>query len=64
MKLILIITSLFFFCMPSIAQTEDFRDALRLYEKGIYGRSKMFLDEIGRESGKADPIGYSLLCDI
>lgn len=64
MKLILIITTLVFFYVPSMAQTQDCRDALRLYEKGIYGRSKMILDEIGREDGKAYPVGYSLLCDI
>ena len=40
------------------------RQALRLYEKGMYGRSGMMFDRIARESGKADPAGWSLLCDV
>lgn len=64
MKLTLIIASLLFFTLPSMAQLQDYRDALRLYEKGMYSRSKMMLDATEHGGCKADPVGYSLLCDI
>lgn len=48
-----------------VAQISDYRDALRLYEKGMFARSGMMFDKIEEETEKkADPAGYSLLCDI
>ena len=48
-----------------MAQTSDYRDALRLYDKGMFSRSKMMFDKIEDETErKADPAGYSLLCDV
>jgi len=64
MKLILTITSLLCFALPSIAQIQGYREAMRLYEKGMYSRSKLMLDELEHEGCKADPAGYSLLCDV
>ena len=47
------------------AQVSDYRDALRLYEKGLFARSKMIFDKIESDTEKkADPAGYSLLCDV
>ena len=47
------------------AQTSEYRDALRLYEKGMFSRSKMIFDGIEADTQrKADPAGYSLLCDV
>ena len=45
-------------------QVQDFRDAIRLYDKQMYSRSKVMFDRIGKDSGAADPVGYALLCDI
>ena len=47
------------------AQISDYRGALRLYEKGLFARSKMIFDNIESDTEKkADPAGYSLLCDV
>ena len=47
------------------AQTPSYREALKLYERGMYGRSRMMFDDMVSETErKADPAGYSLLCDI
>ena len=47
------------------AQETSYRQALRLYEKGMFGRSAMMFDAVTLESErKADPAGYSLLCDV
>lgn len=64
MKLTLILTSFAVSVMSVCAQTPDYRQTLRLYEKGLYGRSKMMFDRIEEKTGKADPAGYSLLCDV
>ena len=45
-------------------QVQDFRDALRLYDKEMYSRSKAMFDRIGNEARTADPAGYALLCDV
>lgn len=44
-------------------QTE-FHKAMRLYEKGMYSHSKTMFDKIWEETGKSDPAGYSVLCDV
>lgn len=41
-----------------------FRDAMRLYDKEMYSRSKMIFDEVATDNALADPAGYSLLCDV
>lgn len=45
-------------------QVQDFRDAMRLYDKEMYSRSKVMLDRISKDNGTADPAGYALLCDV
>lgn len=42
----------------------DFREALKIYDRGMLSRSKMVFDQIWTKCGKADPAAYSLLCDI
>ena len=41
-----------------------FREAMRLYDKEMYSRSKMVFDEVASDNALADPAGYSLLCDV
>ena len=45
-------------------QVREFRDAMRLYDKEMYSRSKVMFDRISKENGTADPAGYALLCDV
>ena len=45
-------------------QVQEFRDAMRLYDKEMYSRSKLMFDRISKENGTADPAGYALLCDV
>ena len=64
-KLALIFITLVVAGYSAAAQVSDYRDALRLYEKGMFSRSKMMFDRIETETEKkADPAGYSLLCDV
>ena len=43
---------------------QEFRSAMRLYDKEMYSRSKVMFDRISKDCGAADPAGYSLLCDV
>ena len=64
-KLTLIVIALVVAGHSLAAQISDYRGALRLYEKGLFARSKMIFDNIESETDKkADPAGYSLLCDV
>lgn len=47
----------------SASQMRTFREALKLYDKGMYSRAGMMFDELGVFE-KADPAAYSLLCDV
>ena len=42
----------------------EFSDALRLNEKGMRGRSSAVFEELGRRSGKSDPMALSVLEDV
>lgn len=64
-KIALIFITLVVAGYSASAQVSDYRDALRLYEKGMFSRSKMMFDRIESDTDKkADPAGYSLLCDV
>ena len=64
-KIALILISLVAAGYSVSAQVSDYREALKLYEKGMFSRSKMMFDRIESETEKkADPAGYSLLCDV
>ena len=43
---------------------KDFREALRLYDKEMYGRAGLAFDEIYKEQGNAEALAYSILCDV
>lgn len=64
-KLIIILLSVVASGLSAYAQVQDYREAVRLYEKDIFGRSRVMFDKIeeGTER-KADPAGYSVLCDV
>ena len=64
MKLTIILASVMLAALPVSAQTDDYKQALRLYEKGMLSRSEMMFDNIAEQTRKADPAGYSLLCDV
>ena len=63
MKKIALILISFVVAGHSVAsQVSEYRDALRLYEKGLFARSKMVFDKIESDTEKkADPAGYSVL---
>ena len=42
----------------------EFRDAVRLYEKGMVNRSRTLFDVLSDKAHKADHEGYSVLCDV
>jgi hypothetical protein len=64
-RIVLIFISMVLASNCLMAQTSDYRDALRLYDKGMFSRSKMMFDKIEEQTErKADPAGYSLLCDV
>ena len=42
----------------------EFRDAVRLKEKGMSGRSSYVFGELARKTGKADPMSMSVLEDV
>ena len=64
MKLTMILASVMLAVLPVIAQTDDYQQALRLYEKGLLGRSEMMFDDVSEQTRKVDPAGYSVLCDV
>ena len=42
----------------------EFRNIVRLYDKGLVNRSKTMADELSDNTPKADYEGYSVLCDV
>lgn len=44
--------------------TKAFREAVRLYENGMYSRSRYLFDELSDKVGGSDIRAYSVLCDI
>lgn len=64
MKLITILAVAVLAILPSGARAQEYREALRLYEKGMLGRSGAMFDEVASKTGKSDPAGYSVLCDV
>lgn len=45
-------------------ESRQFREALRLYDYGMYSRSRLYFDEIDGKTMSSDPEGYAVLCDI
>lgn len=43
---------------------QSMREALRLYERGMYSHARYQFDGIAEESLTVDPEGYAVLCDI
>ena len=64
MKITTILASVLLSALSLSAQQDDYKQALRLYEKGMLGRSKMMFDDISQQTMQADPAGYSILCDV
>ena len=50
--------------MRTLMDREDFRDAMRFYDKEMYSRAAVMFERAGKENEKAAPYGYSLLCDV
>ena len=48
----------------SPVKADEVRKALRLYEDGMLVRSRTLFDEAAEKSSAADPLGWSVLCDI
>lgn len=43
---------------------KELREAVRLYDIGMVGRSSTMLDILSKKTGSADSEGYSILCDV
>jgi len=41
-----------------------FREAMRLYDKGMLNRAQKLFDQLAVETGEAGPEGFSVLCDV
>ena len=64
-RLTIILISLLLTIFDCAAQISEYRHARRLYDKGMFSRSKMIFDQVADLSErKADPAGYALLCDV
>ena len=48
----------------SPVKADEVRKALKLYEDGMLVRSRSLFDAAARKSAAADPLGWSVLCDI
>ncbi|MBO5420074.1 MAG: tetratricopeptide repeat protein [Bacteroidales bacterium] len=46
------------------ASEDGLREALRLYDKGMYNRAKVLLKDLSREYEDADPKGWAVLCSV
>jgi hypothetical protein len=46
------------------AQNKDFREALKLQQRGMHSRASIMFDGLSREKQSADPEGYSVLSDV
>lgn len=42
----------------------EFREAMRLYERGMYGRSRTLFEKIEKRYSAADPEGYAVLSQV
>ena len=64
-KIAYILVSLLAAATSVSARTTDCREALKLYDKGMLGHSKMFFERMyGASAMEADPAGYAVLCDV
>lgn len=48
----------------SPVRADELRKALRLYEDGMLVRSRSLFDEVAEKTAAADPLGWSVLCDV
>ena len=48
----------------SPVKADEIRKALKLYEDGMLVRSRSLFDEAAEKSAAADPLGWSVLCDV
>ena len=56
--------SMILMCIGLSVNAQDMREALRLYDNGMYSRARAYFDAEASESHIADPQGYAVLCDV
>ena len=56
--------SMIFMCIGLNANAQDMREALKLYDNGMYSRARVYFDDTASETHMADPEGYAVLCDV
>ena len=56
--------TLIFLALGMNLVAQSMRDALRLYDNGMFSMARHYFDDIASETQAADPEGYALLCDI
>ena len=50
--------------LASAQDSKHFREALRLYDYGMYSRSRLYFAELEDKVESSDPEGYTVLCDV
>lgn len=48
----------------SAQDSKHFREAVRLYDNGMYSRARLYFDAMDNQDMSSDPEGYKVLCDI
>ena len=56
--------SLILLCLGFDSNAQDMRDAIRLYDNGMYSRARTYFDDAASAGLNADPEGYAVLCDV
>lgn len=45
-------------------ESRQFREGVKLYDYGMYSRSRLYFDELNDRYGSSDPAAYAVLCDV
>ena len=66
-KKILLVVSAFLLdalMLLTAQESRSFREALRLYDYGMYSRSRLYFESMDERTMSSDPEGYAVLCDV
>lgn len=45
-------------------ESRQFREGVKLYDYGMYSRSRLYFDELNDRYSSSDPAAYAVLCDV
>ena len=65
-RIILVAAVLLMGCATVLTAQEKrhFREALKLYDYGMYSRSRLFFDDLDDRAKSSDPAAFAVLCDV